>query len=621
MKRIKLIYFLKYKNKIEILKSSNDKNKSFISYINKNAYNRLYNGLKTRCENLEKLSQKYLFEEAKKYTYFPEINKYDLIFQNYYVINNNINEDNSSEDNYNTDIHVSNPNMRYVGDTNSNPNFEKVKNNNNEKFFTYNDKKNDDKFFKDNMKFNNKNFTIKNNYYNSIIKKNLSLLNSLEREEEKINNKTIPYIVHYKNTIPTNYKNRNKFIKAKKSKTNHKDKEIRNNSKKKNNNNQNHKINLLDFDNLASYYPSPVLKRKINDDLLTKYNSYQNSEDNEEKSKNNNSYFARSTNVISNQRYNLSPNNFHYISKSGLTTNINTDCNDKNKIFSNTYKYLPRKICSLVLEGRKKFTNINSYSSRKNKVYNKRNYYIDKNKIGLKNNLKYRQFNSLGLIDNSLSTNFIERPSLNENNTISINDNNNQHSFVYNKINKNISYSFPSKEVGTGSNKNDNYPKQVYFKKINNFKKISTKKPKRTFNRIANERNLDNNENYNTIKTNSSSNKPKININENNKEKIDDFYLINELLDEKLKKRENLKIISRAVNENVNNRKNKHENLLSISQESEPITIQSMSDSKIFEIANYYLNEEETVDKIQIGGILSSKNSKSNYILKEKKSY
>ena len=616
MKRIKLIYFLKYKNIIEILKSSNDKNKSFISYINKNAYNRLYNGLKTRRDNLEKLSQKYLLEEAKKYTYFPEINKYDLIFQNYYVINNNIDEDNSDKDNY--DIQESNTNMRYVGDTNTNPNFEKVKNDNDVNFFTYNDEKNNDKFFKDNMKFNNKNLTIKNNYYNSIIKKNLSLLNSLEREEEKINNKTIPNIIHYKNTIPTNYKNRNKFIKDKKSKTNQKDKEIRNNSKTKNNDNQNQKVNLVDFDNLTSYYPSPVLKRKINDDLLTKYNSYQNSEANEEKSKNNNSYFARSTNVISNHRYNLSPNNFHYISKSGLPTIIHTDCSDKNKIFSNTYKYLPRKICSLVLEGIKYYTNINSDSSRKNKVYNKRNYYTDKNKIGLKNNLKYRQFNSLGLIDNSLSTNFIERPSLNENNTISINDNNNQHSFIYNKINKNISYSFPSKEVGTGLNKNDNYPKQIYFKKINNFKKISTKEPKRTFNRVTIERNLDNNENYNTIKTNSSSNKPKININENNKEKIDDFNLINELLDEKLKKRDKLKIISRAVNENVNNRRNKHENILSMSQESEPITIQSMSDSKIFEIANYYLNEEETVDKIQIGDILSTKNSKS---IKEKKSY
>ena len=616
MKRIKLIYFLKYKNIIEILKSSNDKNKSFISYINKNAYNRLYNGLKTRRDNLEKLSQKYLLEEAKKYTYFPEINKYDLIFQNYYVINNNIDEDNSDKDNY--DIQESNTNMRYVGDTNTNPNFEKVKNDNDVNFFTYNDEKTNDKFFKDNMKFNNKNLTIKNNYYNSIIKKNLSLLNSLEREEEKINNKTIPNIIHYKNTIPTNYKNRNKFIKDKKSKTNQKDKEIRNNSKTKNNDNQNQKVNLVDFDNLTSYYPSPVLKRKINDDLLTKYNSYQNSEANEEKSKNNNSYFARSTNVISNHRYNLSPNNFHYISKSGLPTIIHTDCSDKNKIFSNTYKYLPRKICSLVLEGIKYYTNINSDSSRKNKVYNKRNYYTDKNKIGLKNNLKYRQFNSLGLIDNSLSTNFIERPSLNENNTISINDNNNQHSFIYNKINKNISYSFPSKEVGTGLNKNDNYPKQIYFKKINNFKKISTKEPKRTFNRVTIERNLDNNENYNTIKTNSSSNKPKININENNKEKIDDFNLINELLDEKLKKRDKLKIISRAVNENVNNRRNKHENILSMSQESEPITIQSMSDSKIFEIANYYLNEEETVDKIQIGDILSTKNSKS---IKEKKSY
>ena len=45
---------------------------------------------------------------------------------------------------------------------------------------------------------------------------------------------------------------------------------------------------------------------------------------------------------------------------------------------------------------------------------------------------------------------------------------------------------------------------------------------------------------------------------------------------------------------------------------SEAITIQSLSDSKILEIANYYLNEEETVDRTEIGDILLTKN-KSNY--------
>ena len=53
-----------------------------------------------------------------------------------------------------------------------------------------------------------------------------------------------------------------------------------------------------------------------------------------------------------------------------------------------------------------------------------------------------------------------------------------------------------------------------------------------------------------------------------------------------------------------------------MSQRSEPITIQSMSDSKVLEIANYYLNDEEIVDKIEIDDILLTKNIKNN--LREK---
>ena len=79
----------------------------------------------------------------------------------------------------------------------------------------------------------------------------------------------------------------------------------------------------------------------------------------------------------------------------------------------------------------------------------------------------------------------------------------------------------------------------------------------------------------------------------------------------------NLKIASGEVNENVSKRNIKHEQSSSISQKSEPLTIQSMSDSKILEIANYYLNDEETVDRVEIGDILSTKN-KSNINLMEK---
>ena len=81
----------------------------------------------------------------------------------------------------------------------------------------------------------------------------------------------------------------------------------------------------------------------------------------------------------------------------------------------------------------------------------------------------------------------------------------------------------------------------------------------------------------------------------------------------------NLEIAS-TVNENVKNKKlANHEKKFSTSEKSEPITIQSMNDSKIFEIANYYLNEEETVDRIEINDILSNKNNNRNYCLRENK--
>ena len=78
--------------------------------------------------------------------------------------------------------------------------------------------------------------------------------------------------------------------------------------------------------------------------------------------------------------------------------------------------------------------------------------------------------------------------------------------------------------------------------------------------------------------------------------------------------------IASIVNENVKNKKFVyHEKKISTSEKSEPITIQSMNDSKIFEIANYYLNEEETVDRIEINDILSNKNNKNYYSLRENK--
>ena len=206
-------------------------------------------------------------------------------------------------------------------------------------------------------------------------------------------------------------------------------KAIHNNFKK--NNSQNQKINIINCDNLESYYPSPILQKELNNNRLTYNTSSRNSVFDKFKKKNNNIYFARSTTIIPNTRPILNSNNFHYTSKSGVPITINTDSYDKNEILNNTYKYIPKKICSLVLEGRQYKTNVNS-NRNKNKFI-KINDYKDRNKYIFKKNYKDKLVNSIGLYDNSVSTNFVDIQSLNENNNISANDNNNQYSLIFNK--------------------------------------------------------------------------------------------------------------------------------------------------------------------------------------------
>ena len=142
---------------------------------------------------------------------------------------------------------------------------------------------------------------------------------------------------------------------------------------------------------------------------------------------------------------------------------------------------------------------------------------------------------------------------------------------------------------------------------------MDKKNKKIIYNRIKIENNFDNITSK-TINLDSSNKNPKIKNNENYKEKLDDFNINNDLTDEE--KNHKLIITSGEVNENVNNKRKKQNQMLSVSEKSEPISIQSMSDSKILEIANYYLNDEETVDRIEIDDILTTKNNKSNFNLK-----
>ena len=94
---------------------------------------------------MNKLKEKFLDDEAKKYTYFPEINKYDLIFKNYYVINNNSNIYNKTENNNNSNffsgIQESNPNQKCETLTNIPINKIKKENINKEYFAAVNKEK------------------------------------------------------------------------------------------------------------------------------------------------------------------------------------------------------------------------------------------------------------------------------------------------------------------------------------------------------------------------------------------------------------------------------------------------------------------------------------------------
>ena len=486
-------------------------------------------------------------------------------------------------DNYNFNSLEFNPYKESM----DNDTFEKVKEENNINSISKED-------IKSNNLNDNENF---NNNYNSInIIKNLSLLGEIEKEEETMNNKTISNKVHCRKTIPNNYKKKiRKLIKNKQLKAIH--------NKFKNNNSQNQKKNIINFDNLESYYLSPVLQKELNKNRLTYNTSSRNSVFDKYQKKNNNSYFARSTTIIPNTRPILNSNNFHYTSKSGIPITINSDSYDKNDILNNTYKYIPKKICSLVFEGRKNKTNLNINSNRNKNKFIKINDYKDRNNFNFKNNYKNKLVNSIGLYDNSVSTNFVDIPSLNENNNISTNDNNNQYSLIYNK---NMSTSFQNK----GKRYFGRIQNKIYIKKKNNnnLKAIISKNYR--INKKSLEKHL-NSDIYNSINTNSSNNKTIFEINEKDKEKRDDFIIISDLLNTKKNNSDNLKIISGAINENVNNEMKKQE-MQSTLRGSEAITIQSLSDSKILEIANYYLNEEETVDRTEIGDILLTKN-KSNY--------
>ena len=635
IKRIKLAYFLRYKKQINLLKY----NKYIHNrYNNKAVHNRLFYEQKKRQYNMEKLSQKFLLDEAEKYTYFPEINRYDLIFKKYYIIRHHPYKSVNTLSNIIDNNNLTNPNIRYVTYTNEPKKDEEKKIN----VSTLNENYN--------QNFDN------NKYLNSMIRKKLSILKEINKEEGKIKPKENSKIIHYKNTIPTNYKKIvSKTVRMPKTnksfcsfKINQKNLNLSHNSlknrKKSKNKITNKKRRNIEIKyECSNFHPSHnSQKGKSSDVAKNKNDSRLNSE----------IYYDDKSTKINSKKNTLSINNFQnsIIYSNNNTNNYSNDVHykvnselpqsqsigdyyHKHQITSYSYKNLPKNECSLSIQGRKNNTKADTNGSK--------NY----NKFNLLNISKIKPFSSIGVDGNSVSTNFVDRPSQNEIFNSIINEN--QHSFIYNKYHKNTSYLFPSKEFNSSitnktskisdinnssnnviinmnnSNKNESNKKEKHFRKISEIKKdkiqdnkIMKQNSKKIFDYLSLPKKIDNSNGY-TV-NNGFDNKE----NKNNKydeEKLDEVKIIKKIKNAKNNILNNLEIAS-IVNENVKNKKKyNHEKKFSTSEKSEPITIQSMNDSKIFEIANYYLNEEETVDRIEINDILSNKNNKNYDSLRENK--
>ena len=621
-------YFHKYKKITVAMNSKHYQRKNYKSFDRK-VHNRLYNENTQRKIRLDNLAQKYLENESKKYTYFPEINNYDLIFKKYYIINTFTNsESNISNNDYNTDS-MTNP---IVENSVSIKTPQRIKNFSNiSESVSVNENKKINIFIPNLIKLNNNqnNITTESQYHNYIIKNKLSLLSELEKQKSKIYTKKISKIRHKKGF------NKNSRNETEANSIKSYDWHENINNKKVKNINQKQNISEINLENLRSYYPSPTVQKEFNNSKSSPHN---NIEINNEQLKNNNSYIVQSAKTNAIKNYILTPNNNNdnlfypkFISANSVSPD-SPDSHDQNQIFFNSYKFLPKNECSLFLEATKyktykTNTNYNSISNKKNTLFKNNHDTVPNNIKNIYSN-KHKQFNSIRLIDNSLSTNFLDRPSSNDNYTLSINDNNHQQSFN-NVSNKNFSYLFPSKEnniyLKSTNENNKNTERKIYYKNIsfNSHRKNNKKNSQETFNGIKTDRNEDvDNCIYKKVMniTNSTGQKQKINNTGNNKEKIDDFNINDALKDKKMENLDNLEIRSKIVNEKVANKRNKYEKKTFREQDNDSIAMQSVSDSKIFEIANYYLNEEETVDKIAIDDILLTKNNKNNCNLKEKNS-
>ena len=395
-----------------------------------------------------------------------------------------------------------------------------------------------------------------------------------------------------KNTIPHNFK-------KKKIKTEAKHKTHKSFFKSKiNKDNQN-----LQNNNIMNKTNFTISKETNNSITNKRSNSYQNTEIlSEEKSTNIHS--KKNTISLKNISLNEKYNNNKYIINNKIVHNIDNTIFDSNRKSSN-----------------------NSYMNLLN---------VNKGRSSHLISIKYKPSNNLlGADNNSVSTNFIDRYSQNDNFNSIIKENN-QHSFFYYKFNRNTSYLFNKENnninkdnINTENIKNKTDIKNntsIYNKKgeneklhltnqISNLKKCESNKiQKNNLDEIFKKISIyyEDNKNDNSIQKNEkiySINPTKIDL--NNIENEANFNIISERKEDKNEILDHLKISSNVANENVNNSINDENDIrMSFSEKSEPTTIQSMDDSKILEMANQLLNQEDTVDRIKIYDILSSKKNK-----------
>lgn len=587
IKRKKLIYFLQYKRQVTLLKNQN-----VLLNNKKKVHQRLFNDLKNKEDIKDILYQKYLLEESKKYTYFPSINRYNLILEKYYLIKDipNISYNTERIKKYKSklDPNTLTSNMKKIPYQARLSERAKLINKN-KSFSAINKSKTINFFSKKNINVNNRqNSAFKNSFYNSISKEKLF---PIIPESIKAINKKSMKILQLKNTIPHNFKK--KMIKTEANNKAHK----------------NFLKSKMNKDNQKSLYNNIMNKTNINKSKETN-NSLTN--------KRSNSY--QNTEILSEEK----STNIHSKKNTISLKNISLNENNNNKYIINNK--IIHNMDSTIFDSNRKSGN-NSYMNLLNVNRGRSSHLIS---------IKYRPSNNLlGADNNSVSTNFIDRNSQIDNFNSIIKENN-QHSFFYYKFNRNTSYLFSkeNKNINIDNINNENAKNKTDIKtntsinnkrgeneklhltnQISEIKKCESNKiEKNNLDEIFKEISIhyeDNNNNNSIQKNDKILNIKPTKIDLNNIENEADFNIISERNEDKNEILDQYKISSNVVNEKVNNSINEDNDIrMSISEKSEPTTIQSMDDSKILEMANQLLNQEDTVDRIKIYDILSSKKNK-----------